>query len=53
MPPKASSAKDYQEMVGIRHESGRLLDGVAQLGFLTVLAPMGSHASDALHRKHL
>ena len=40
-------------MVGIGNESGRVLDGVAQIGLLTVHALIKPDALNALHRQHL
>ena len=39
-------------MKGVRHESGRLLDRIAQLGFLTELTLIRYDAPRDLHRKY-
>ena len=42
-----------KQAIGVGHASGRLLNGVAQLGLLTVRALIRSDAPDVLHRQHL
>ena len=51
MLAKASAFQCSEELLGIRHESRRLLERIAAIGLLPQLALIGHDAVDALDRQ--